>query len=526
MQGGPAPTELKLEERTMDFITQVTNQLQKMTESEKDAWILSQAKLTAEEHQADFLHSLTGGKKVLGMPSAQEIADFCQKVEAGDIYLEYMTRYCEFNGEGRYIDDWETWYEDPLGAGEFVDKVFDGCHSLLLLDECRMAADILEKILNLKFSVETAEESEDDAQEDVLSLIDADGENVFATELADAAGDWLRAWARLLKGIADQEKSRKLLDILEHPACKKVRPRILLEEDISQGVFSCMGDMLKKEIDDLRTEMERLASKGKTEAGRTSYENFEKRYCLQDAVETRQKILSDIEVKCMRTPARPENLQPAAASKLEESWKEIQKLAKWLSYETYIDDQPEQDEIRSICEALLASNQLEAEQWEIRRSVIEDIVSNGYFHRYGCDDCMEELTEKLCTSKEEHLARAGILEHAHYGNYREKAAYLYHQYGRDDKYVSYLEENLGRKSKEYTALIAYYRENGQKEEACRVARLGLERCKEDLTDCFICLLLQAREDRDEERFKKLYASAKRRKMWDIQRVNAAIEPSH
>ena len=75
-------------------------------------------------------------------------------------------------------------------------------------------------------------------------------------------------------------------------------------------------------------------------------------------------------------------------------------------------------------------------------------------------------------------------------------------------------------------MIAYYRENGQKEEACRVARLGLEKCKEDLTDCFICLLLQAREDRDEEQFKKLYASAKRRKMSNIQRVNAAIEPSH
>ena len=63
-------------------------------------------------------------------------------------------------------------------------------------------------------------------------------------------------------------------------------------------------------------------------------------------------------------------------------------------------------------------------------------------------------------------------------------------------------------------------------EACRVARLGLEKCKEDLTDCFICLLLQAREDRDEEQFKKLYASAKRRKMSDIQRVNAAIGPYH
>ncbi len=79
----------------MDFITQVTHQLQKMTEKEKDSWILSQAKLTAEGRQADFLLSLTGSKKVMGMPSEQEIAGFCQKVESGEIYLEYMTRYCE-----------------------------------------------------------------------------------------------------------------------------------------------------------------------------------------------------------------------------------------------------------------------------------------------------------------------------------------------------------------------------------------------------------------------------------------------
>ena len=42
------------------------------------------------------------------------------------------------------------------------------------------------------------------------------------------------------------------------------------------------------------------------------------------------------------------------------------------------------------------------------------------------------------------------------GHYREKAARLYHQCGRDDKYVSYLEENLGKRSKEYAALITYY----------------------------------------------------------------------
>ena len=83
----------------------MTHQLQKMTEKEKDSWILSQAKLTAEGGQEDFLLSLTGSKKVMGMPSEQEIAGFCQKVASGEIYLEYMARYCEFDSEGHYMDE-------------------------------------------------------------------------------------------------------------------------------------------------------------------------------------------------------------------------------------------------------------------------------------------------------------------------------------------------------------------------------------------------------------------------------------
>ena len=57
-----------------------------------------------------------------------------------------------------------------------------------------------------------------------------------------------------------------------------------------------------------------------------------------------------------------------------------------------------------------------------------------------------------------------------------------------------------------------------------MARLGLEKCKEDLTDCFICLLLNAKETDGQEQFQKLYASAKRRKRVDILRINAAINP--
>ena len=511
----------------MDFITQVTHQLQKMTEKEKDSWILSQAKLTAEGGQEDFLLSLTGSKKVMGMPSEQEIAGFCQKVESGEIYLEYMTRYCEFDRAGHYMDDWEVWYEDPFGAGKFLDRVFIGCHELLLLDDCQMAADILERVLNLKFSVEEGEESEDGPEEEFLSMEDADGEDLFSKKLADVAGDWLRAQARLLKGQPVKKTAGRLLEILEHPVCRKVKPRILLEEDVTQQIFRDMRDMLERGMDELKAQLKELNKKQDGHLGRRDYTNLKKTYQIQKTLDRKQEILSDINIKCLQRDSgtKGEGAQAAAsASKLEISWKKIRELAKWLSYERYIDDQPEQEEIRDICEELLQSDQLTDESWKIRREVLNDIISNAYYYEYGCDDCMEKLSEKLCANKAECLELADMIERV--GHYREKAARLYHRCGRDDKYVSYLEKNLGKRSKEYAALITYYRENGKKEEACRVARLGLEKCKEDLTDCFICLLLNAKETDGQEQFQKLYASAKRRKRVDILRINAAINPQN
>ena len=512
----------------MDFITQVAHQLQKMTEKEKDSWILSQAKLTAEGRQADFLLSLTGSKKVMGMPSEQEIAGFCQKVESGEIYLEYMTRYCEFDRAGHYMDDWEVWYEDPFGAGKFLDRVFSGCHELLLLDDCQMAADILERVLNLKFSVEEGEESEGGPKEEFLSMKDADGEDLFSKKLADVAGDWLRAQVRCLKGQSAKKTARRLLEILEHPVCGKVKPRILLEEDVTQQIFCDMCDLLERGMDELKAQLEQLNKKQDGHLGERDYiNNFKKTYRLKKALDKKQEILSDINIKCLQidSETKGESAQAAAsASKLEKSWDKIRELAKWLSYERYIDDQPEQEEIRDICEELLQSDQLTDESWKIRWEVLNDIISNDYYYEYGCDDCMEELSEKLCANKAECLELADMIERV--GHYREKAARLYHRCGRDDKYVSYLEKNLGKRSKEYAALITYYRENGKKEEACRVARLGLEKCKEDLTDCFICLLLNAKETDGQEQFQKLYASAKRRKRVDILRINAAINPQN
>ena len=56
----------------------------------------------------------------------------------------------------------------------------------------------------------------------------------------------------------------------------------------------------------------------------------------------------------------------------------------------------------------------------------------------------------------------------------------------------------------------------------RVAQLGLKNCKDDLTDIFIFLLLHTREN-DATWFKKLFASAKRRKNVDMIKIDIAMQ---
>lgn len=84
------------------FIKLVEEQLGKMSETEKDKWILARAKLTEESKQQGFLMSLSGEKKIIYMPSQREIEEFCEKVESGEIYLEYETHYYEFDDDSPF----------------------------------------------------------------------------------------------------------------------------------------------------------------------------------------------------------------------------------------------------------------------------------------------------------------------------------------------------------------------------------------------------------------------------------------
>lgn len=380
---------------------------------------------------------------------------------------------------------------------------------MLRLEEYQAISNIMDRICDIQFLVETAEDSEDSPEEDVFSLTDADKEDMFSRSLSEVGADWIRAIVRLTEAQDNRTRAQKLIEMFELPICQTVKPRILAEEDLSQEVFSDMITILEEKVADLEAFVEKKFQKD-------VYSCEKYKLCL--LIEKKKEMLLDIRVKCLNTISTG---RKQSVSKLTDSWKIVREGIKWLSYEKYIDDQPEIDEIQDICETLIKSGQLEQENWEVRKRVLKDIIRNDYYDYYNCGDVMAELAGKLCTNKEEHLACADIMDAT--DKYKEKAAYLYHQYGRDDKYVSYLETHLDRTSKEYSALITYYQEHNQQENACRVAKLGLERCKEDLTDIFICLLLDSQKDSDQEYFKKLYASAKRRKHVNLDMINSALE---
>lgn len=494
----------------MKILEKIEKQLAKMPEAKKDAWILSQVKLLSESQQEGILLSLSGEKKIIDMPMYDEINKFCERVENGEIYFEYETHYYEFDDDGRYMDDWKIWHNDVFGAIPFLDRVFAGCHDLMCLGEYEDVVSILDRVCELEFSVEKAEDSEDEPEEETFSLSDADKEGMFSIKLCDVGADWIRAVAQTTNGQDKKSRIQKLLRMFEHPVCEKVKPRILLKEGISQEMFIEMTKILESEIVDLEALEEEIARKD-------TY--YRERYKVRSKINRKKEMLSDIRVKCLNILSGDSGQKEL---KLADCWNQVQEGIKWLSYEK-IDDQPEIEIIRNICEALIRIGTLEQEDWEVRKNVLTDIIRNKYYDYYSCGDVMEELAEKLCTNREEYLACADIMDAS--DRYREKAAYIYYKYGRDDKYISYLEGHLEYRSKEYSALITYYQEHGRQEEACRVAELGLKHCKEDLTDCFICLLLEAQKNGDQKQFQKLYASAKRRKHVDVESIKKALEQS-
>ena len=492
----------------MMFIKQVAEQLNRMSEAEKEEWVLSQARLLEEREQQDFLMSLSDEKKIIYMPSQREIEEFCEKVESGEIYLEYETHYYEFDDNGRYMDDWKVWHNDPSGAMPFLNRTFKGSHDLLILSEYRTVADILDRVCRLEFKVVEAVDSEDFEDDSPFTVADADEEGMLSVNIKDVGIDWVTSVVKMTDKWESLELANLLLRIFKQPICRKINPSILIGETIPEDLFSHMLNILNVEISGAEIMLNKMFSE-------IAYSH--EKYLFEKKLKKKQEIALDIRLKCIE-PVQKKPQQKVSI--LASSWEQIKELLEQLRYERYVDDQWEIEEVWKICEALIKRGKLEQEDWKLRKNILSDIIKHDYYDNYGCYDPMLDLSEKICSKPEEFLVFAEILEES--GYYEKKAAYLYHQYGRDDKYVSYLETHLEKESETYVALIEYYKEHNNFDGARRVAEQGLEKCKDDLTDIFIYLLTDAKKNKDEGRYKKFYSSAKRRRAVDIIQIDETL----
>lgn len=184
-----------------------------------------------------------------------------------------------------------------------------------------------------------------------------------------------------------------------------------------------------------------------------------------------------------------------------------------------VKDSWEAGEIHKICQELLDRERPEEQPWELRRSFFDLLLRLRNFRNHEFED-LQKLFLKMCTTSREFLEYAQVLEK--YG-YEKQAADLYHEYGRNDKYCQYLEKNWGNKSQPYAELIQNYVQSGNWDKACEIARKGIDNCKkDDQTEFFIILLKNAKKRRDEQEYKELYASAKRRKYVDNSRIQRAL----
>lgn len=492
------------------FLDQVKKQLQKMSKAQKDEWILTQARMQEEYEQSSFMLSLTGEKKVMGMPSRKEIEAFCQAVDQGEIYLAYETHYYEFDDDGRYLDDWKDLYHDPFDAMDFLDKIFKGCHKLLILNEYKTVAEIFDQVCQLGFQIVESSESDDGFEGDLpFTLVDADEKNLMSTSIRSIGTDWITAYVNLQDNWNSQELATKLVALLTRPICKDVDPIILIGENIPQDLFSRIIKILNRQISADEAEFSKLFSKNIFSLDKYSYENKIKR---------KRELVDNIQTKCLSVTSDQSNQK---VSILISSWKQIKELIQELEFEPYIDDQWEIEKIWNICSALIKHGNLGQESWKLRENILADMIENNFYDHYGCYDPIHELSEELCVTDNEFLTLADIMTDS--GYFGKEAAHLYRKYGRDDKYLAYFESHLGKESDPYIELIDYYIAHERLDEACRVAEMALEKCKGDQTDAFICLLIDAKAKNDSVRYEKLYKSAKRRyRRVDIHQVDQAL----
>lgn len=231
------------------FEKAVGKQLERMTVEEKDRWILREAKLLPQHDQQGFLDTLLGRKTIPYMPDDEEIEKFCARIESGELYVEYETHYFEFNSEGRYVDDWDSWYNDPFNVMQVINQILRGCHQLNELGEYERSYQILNRIIGLEFVVEESADSEDSDPEDTpFTLARAFDFVMLAVTRDRTVYDWFLAYYESHKEVEETELARKMLWMIRSPLCKKMVFSNLIPYIESRNFFDVLKDLLERQI--------------------------------------------------------------------------------------------------------------------------------------------------------------------------------------------------------------------------------------------------------------------------------------
>lgn len=474
------------------FYDKLQKQLKKMTEQEKDAWILSQAKILPEWEQEDFYKSICGTKKIIHMPERSEIEEFCMKVKNGDISVEYETHYVEFDNYGHFHDDWEYDFYDPDHAMSFLSTVFHGCHDLIVLEEYSQALEILDEVITLKFAIADHPDTDDTCEDEFMSLDMAVREGMISIDRDDLLKDYILACRNAVsnkKLAADKIVAALEMELFED---SKVDSCIEITENAP-----LLDEIKTKLADDLRRYEDEFEEK------RKENRNYWGEYRDRERIR-HMNTLIEFFGKIEKKEKEPEK------SFLRGTWEQIMDLISELMDEPYIDDQVQIEEIWNIVEALLKRDGFDKEPWEVKEHILEKIYENEYYDYYGVYDPMCDLANAVCSNKEENLKRAAIMMKAGQGYLGAEAAKLYRELGEDEKCAEYFENHLGKAEEPYIVLMDYYKSRNH-ERAVEIANLAIQKCQKDQTPFFLFLLQDARDRGDEVAFQKLMQSAHRRK---------------
>jgi hypothetical protein len=143
----------------------------------------------------------------------------------------------------------------------FLNRVFRGCHDLLLLYEYKTVVDILDRVCKLEFKVIESPDSEDFVDDSPFTLVNAAEEGMLSMSISDIGTAWVTAYVKLADRWDSPELAKRLVEIFNQPICKKLNPSMLIGEDIPNDLFPHMFEILNVQILEAESHFNNLFSK-------------------------------------------------------------------------------------------------------------------------------------------------------------------------------------------------------------------------------------------------------------------------